>query len=68
MVITLINGNPEALHSRYVERYLPKLAARLNAPYLGTIVRGGGEGLRMMPVDGTIELFGNLQDLGRGFA
>ena len=42
------SGFPEALHSRYVEHYLQKLAARLNAPYLGTIVKGGGEGIRMM--------------------
>ena len=36
-------GFPEAVHSRYVERYLEKLASRLGAPYLGTIVKGGCE-------------------------
>jgi NAD(P)H-dependent FMN reductase len=65
----LVNsGFPEALHTRYVERYLEKLAVRLNAPYLGTIVKGGGEGLRMMPAERTVDLFGNLQELARGFA
>lgn len=62
------SGFPEALHSRYVERYLEKLAARLNAPYLGTIVKGGGEGVRMMPPQKNADLFQGLQGLGQGFA
>ena len=61
------SGFPEALHSRYVERYLEKSAARLNAPYVGTIVKGGGEGIRMIPQERTAELFDGLQGLGRGF-
>lgn len=36
-------GFPEATHSRYVERYLERLAYRLGSPYLGTIVKGGCE-------------------------
>ena len=43
------SGFPEAAHSRYVEKYLEKLAARLGCKYVGTIVRGGGEGARVMP-------------------
>jgi multimeric flavodoxin WrbA len=62
------SGFPEALHSRYVERYLEKLAARLHAPYLGTIVKGSGEGVRMMPEDRNAKLFGALQGLGRSLA
>ena len=62
------SGFPEALHSRYVERYLEKLAARLDTPYLGTIVKGGGEGVRMMPEKRNASLFSALQGLGRGFA
>lgn len=60
------SGFPEGLHSRYVERYLEKLAARLGSPYLGTIVKGGGEGIRIMPPEATRSLFGNLQTLGAG--
>ena len=41
------SGFPEGLHSRYVERYLEKLAERLGCAYLGTIVKGNGEGVRM---------------------
>lgn len=60
------SGFPEGLHSRYVERYLEKLAARLGSPYLGTIVKGNGEGTRLMPPEMTRRLFGNLQALGSG--
>lgn len=43
------NGFPEAIHNRYVERYLKKLASRLGCRYTGTLVKGGGEGARIMP-------------------
>ena len=62
------SGFPEALHSRYVERYLEKLAARLNAPYLGTIVKGNGEGVRSMPPEATNGLFEKLNSLGNDFS
>jgi NAD(P)H-dependent FMN reductase len=62
------SGFPEATHSRHVERYLEKLAARLGSPYLGTIVKGGGEGVRMMPDNANRKLFEGLQALGRGFS
>jgi NAD(P)H-dependent FMN reductase len=62
------SGFPEALHSRYIERYLQKLADRLKAPYLGTIVKGGGEGVRMMPDERNAKLFEALQGLGNGLA
>jgi len=62
------SGFPEGLHSRYIERYLEKLAARLGSPYLGTIVKGGGEGTRVMPPQMTDGLFSALQALGAGLA
>jgi multimeric flavodoxin WrbA len=62
------SGFPEGLHSRYVERYLEKLTARMGSPYLGTIVKGGGEGTRTMPPEMTRTLFANLQTLGAGLA
>ena len=60
------SGFPEGLHSRYVERYLEKLAERLGCPYLGTIVKGNGEGVRQMPPDANRALFEGLQALGTG--
>jgi multimeric flavodoxin WrbA len=62
------SGFPEGLHSRYIERYLEKLAARLGSPYLGTIVKGNGEGVRLMPPEAARSLFEALQSLGRGLA
>ena len=62
------SGFPEGLHSRYIERYLEKLAARLGSPYLGTIVRGNGEGVRLMPPEANQSLFDGLQSLGAGLA
>jgi multimeric flavodoxin WrbA len=62
------SGFPEGLHSRYVERYLEKLADRLGSSYLGTVVKGNGEGTRIMPPNMTEKLFGNLQAIGAGLA
>ena len=58
------SGFSEPLHSRGLERYLTKLATRLRSPYAGTIVRGGGESLQMMPDEALGKLFGRLQTLG----
>lgn len=60
------SGFPEGLHSRYVERYLARLAELLGSPYLGTIVKGNGEGTRIMPDKMNRKLFDNLQFLGKG--
>ncbi len=62
------SGFPEGLHSRYIERYLARLAWQLGSPYLGTIVKGNGEGVRLMPPEATRDLFTNLQALGAGFS
>jgi hypothetical protein len=43
------SGFGEAAHSRYVERYQVKLAARLGCTYMGTVVRGNCEGVRLQP-------------------
>lgn len=62
------SGFPEGLHSRYVERYLEKLAERLGSPYLGTVVKGNGEPVRIMPPKMNASLFAHLQALGAGLA
>lgn len=43
------SGFPEAVHLRFLERYLEKLSGRLKCRYIGTIVKGGNEGIRHMP-------------------
>ncbi len=60
------SGFPEAGQSRAIERYLERLAARLGAPYLGTIVKGGIEGIQSMPAWMTRRLKERFEAIGRG--
>lgn len=62
------SGFPESTHSRHVERYLERLAARLGSPYLGTIVKGGVEGIQIMPDNMTRKLYTGLRQIGHTFA
>jgi hypothetical protein len=62
------SGFPEASHSRPLERYLEKLARRLDSPCAGTIVRGGGEALQMMPEEANKKLWSRLRVLGEQLA
>ncbi len=62
------SGFPEAAHSRYIERYLEKLAHRLGCAYAGTIVKGNGEGIRLMSDSYNRKLFQDLRQLGQGLA
>jgi len=62
------SGFPEALHSRFLERYLEKLARRLHSRYAGTIVRGGGEALQSMPDEANRKLWSRLRVLGSQLA
>ena len=59
------SGFPESTHMRHIERYLAKLAARLDSPYLGSLIKGGGEGIRLMPDNMNRKLFDQLKLLGR---
>jgi hypothetical protein len=58
------SGFPEALHSRYVERYLVKLTRRLGCDYAGTIVKGGSEGMQLMPDKSIQPLLSKMEMLG----
>lgn len=62
------SGFPEAVHSIYVARYLKKLTKRLKCEYLGTVIKGGVEGIQIMPSWMTKKLFSKFQDLGEYFA
>ncbi len=62
------SGFPEAIHSIYIERYLEKLTKRLKCEYLGTIIKGGIEGIQIMPRFMTKKLFGRFKELGEYFA
>jgi hypothetical protein len=62
------SGFPEAIHSTYIERYLEKLTKRIQCEYLGTIIKGGVEGIQIMPSSMTKKLFGRFESLGEYFA
>mgnify|MGYP002725826336 CR=1 FL=1 len=51
------SGFPEAAHSRFVARYLEKVCRRLGVTHGGTLVRGGVEGIQVMPPWMTKKLF-----------
>ncbi len=59
------SGFPEANNSRYVEKYLEKLAARLGCAYMGTVIKGGGENIRESSGRGRKKLLGPFYQLGK---
>lgn len=61
------SGFPEGIHCAYVEKYLKKLCVRLGCFYLGTIIKGGVEGIQIMPPSMTKKLFSDFTELGRIF-
>ena len=61
------SGFPEPYQSRFVERYLVKLSKRLNCEYLGTVIKGGVEGIQIMPESWTKKLFQSFFELGEHF-
>lgn len=62
------SGFPEAIHSTFVEKYLEKFTKRTGNEYLGTIIKGGTEGIQIMPGWMTKKLFGKVYSLGVYFA
>lgn len=62
------SGFPESIHSIALERYLEKLTKRLGHIYLGTVIKGGVEGIKIMPPGMTKKLFSQFEQLGRYFA
>ena len=62
------SGFPEAHHSSFVERYLIKLSERMGWNHLGVVIKGGVEGMQIMPPSWTKKLFGDFRELGRYFA
>ena len=61
------SGSFEAHHSRYVERYMEKMAKRLNSTHTGTAVRGGMEGIQIMPPWMTKKLYKMFFNLGAAY-
>lgn len=62
------SGFPEPIHSRYVEKYLIKLAKRLGCEYKGTVIKGGVEGIQVQPESWKKKLFQSFHQLGIEYA
>ena len=62
------SGFPESIQSTFVEQYLIKFAARMGFEYLGTVIKGGVEGIQIMPPMMTKKLFEGFRRLGEHFA
>ncbi len=62
------SGFPEAVHSAHVEAYLEKLTDRLSAEYIGTIIKGGVEGIQIQPEQMTRKLYESMRAFGKDLA
>jgi multimeric flavodoxin WrbA len=62
------SGFPEAHHSRFIQHYLDKLAKRIGMEYLGTIIKGGVEGIKAQPGWMTKRYLQLFYDLGQHLA
>jgi len=62
------SGFPEAIHSSFIPMFLEKLCKRLGAEYNGTVIKGGVEGIQVMPPSMTKKLFDQFYRLGAHFA
>lgn len=58
------SGFIESAQSKYLERYLSALTNRLNYNYIGTVIKGGSEGVYMKPEKMNRKLFVSLRSLG----
>ncbi len=61
------SGFPEGIHCSYIERYFDKLCRRLSCEYLGTITKGGIEGIKTKTPKQNAKLFTAFEDIGNVF-
>jgi FMN-dependent NADH-azoreductase len=62
------SGFPESHHSEFIKRYLDKLARRIGIDYLGTVIKGGVEGIKVQPKWMTRRYLDLFYDLGQQLA
>lgn len=62
------SGFPESVHSEFVAAYLENLCKKLGVRYFGTVIKGGVEGIQMMPKFMTRKLYSQFTALGKHFA
>jgi NAD(P)H-dependent FMN reductase len=62
------SGFPEGIHCENIKQYLQKFTRRLGCDYLGTLTKGGVEGIQIMPPFMTRKLFVRFYQFGEHFA
>lgn len=62
------SGFPEGVHCDYMKQYLKKFTSRIDCYYLGTLTKGGVEGIQVMPPFMTRKLFERFHEFGEHFA
>jgi hypothetical protein len=67
MGVIVQNGFPEGIHCAYIGPYFDKLCRRLSWEYLGTVTKGGVEGIKTKTQKQNIKLFTAFEDLGKVF-
>lgn len=58
------SGFPEPIHSKFVARYMEKLAKRMECQHTGTVIRGGMEGIKDRPSWMTKKILNSFVKLG----
>ncbi len=64
----IISGFPEARHGMYIERYFINLTKKYNAQLIGSVIKGGMEGVSMQPKWMTRKVRKQVKRLGYNFA
>lgn len=64
LVFLVQSGFPESVHMEALEKYLKRYSQKLQCDYLGTILKGGAEGIHLMPENRNKKLFGRMKQLG----
>lgn len=62
------SGFPESAQSEPLAAYLERMSARLGFEHLGTVIKGGSEGLRLNPGSGRSRTADRFRALGRSLA
>ncbi len=68
LAVVVHSGFPESRHSEPVVRYLRRLCQRLNMICVGSAIKGGSEGFRLMPESMVKKHHALFTALGRGLA
>jgi multimeric flavodoxin WrbA len=61
------SGFPEGIHCSYIGHYFDKLCRRLSCEYLGTVTKGGVEGIKTKTEKQNKKLLTAFEDLGKVF-